>query len=209
MRAAELSLVHKRFGACLAALILQTFSVNSHAGLFTSDGANYEECMENRRGEIKNDAQFAIANSYCLSKHPPNMPPPPPVEEQVQSIRFDGLSAENRPNLLALINNINMNRVSVEVGELRIELINRNDFPISGVAVGILKKSGKVCTWVEEDYSDVYHCEAILDAKSSGSARCYVPNIEKRQPQTCLIGFDIKSTTSDAKRMLQRHRLGP
>ena len=37
--------------------------------IFSKDGNSYNECMENRRSEISNDAQYFIAQKYCRSLH--------------------------------------------------------------------------------------------------------------------------------------------
>jgi hypothetical protein len=39
---------------------------------FNKDGSSYNECMENRRSTIDNDAQYFIAQEYCRSKHADN-----------------------------------------------------------------------------------------------------------------------------------------
>lgn len=53
----------------LLSLVVFVYSSFANAWWFTSDESNFQECMENRRSDIKNESQMAIAAQYCRSKH--------------------------------------------------------------------------------------------------------------------------------------------
>ncbi|MDF3086373.1 hypothetical protein [Burkholderia sola] len=209
----------------LSAAGISVLLVSGHAvaGLFDSDGSTYEECMEARRNDIKNDGQLVIAGNYCRQKHPlPKMPakvdspaaaPPDPVELHL----IFGTTPANaiaRPAIASvLLTQVALAHDGQQFGSgartpdfkwyTRVDIINRNQFPLSAVIVGVTQRSGRRCDWEARNYSEVYQCNGYAGSGMSGSFRCDIPNSEKhRIGQYCMVGFGIEGTFADLNRYL-------
>jgi hypothetical protein len=200
--------------------VLLAISAPAFAGLFTSDGNTFEECMENRIDEIKTPNQHVIAAEYCRQKHPAPLDlstaklvsPPDPVElKLVQGTELNNAIA--RPEIAA----ISVRQIAVAHDGTafqsglrtpdfkwysRVDVTNRNRFPLSAIIVGLPVKEVSKCDWDEKAYSDIYQCDGYANAGMSGSFRCDIPDVERRHYQLCIIGLGIEGTNADLTRYL-------
>lgn len=206
----------KRKHLVSAALLLA--AADSGAWLFTSDGSSFEECMEKRRADIKNMSQHSIAADYCHKKHP--LPPAPIVDpfaqEKVDLYLVYGTDANSAP-VRSKLDLISIARVALEhdgsndYGYKSLDfkwysgltVNNRNAFPLSAVIVGLPKPGVRQCSWNEADYPEVYSCRGRAEGKTTGQFKCYIPGVEKRKLNYCLIGLGIEGTLSDVGRYLK------
>ncbi|WP_123957928.1 hypothetical protein [Cupriavidus necator] len=203
-----------------AALLLA--SIQAGAGIFTSDGSTYEECLENRRGEIKNPNQHAIASQYCRQKHPEPVldlgqfsqnPAPDPVALYLISGTDPKLSGARQVVSLLNIARIDMEHDGHSYGYgikspdfkwyASFSVTNRNSFPVSSVIIGIPKKGVRGCSWNESDYAEFYDCRGAASGKMTGKFKCYIPNVEKRNLSYCLTGLAIEGTNADVNNYLK------
>lgn len=183
------------------------------AGWFTSDGKSYEECMENRRGDIRNSSQYAIASDYCYAKHPP---PPPAQANPVEQV-FDYVViwiGSSESTLAELINKLTYNRINVVQDEFQqyppyvtVDIFNRNDFPVVGVSIGMLKPKIKACSWDENSYADIYRCTGAALQHASGSFSCPIPNAERGVGRSCVVGFTVRGTPSNVRDLMNRNNI--
>jgi hypothetical protein len=196
---------------CISAALLLFVSGHAIAGLFTSDGDTFEECMENRIDETKTVPQYAIAEQYCRQKHPAPAPAPAKNADWVQAFPdptfhlFKGTDPQNivaRPAISAL-SMMNFAVTSDYRGAWygRVDITNRNRFPVSSIVVGIPAKGGQ-CSWNESLYAEIYKCDGQADIGMTGSFRCDIPGIEKKpRAYYCVIGLGVWATPADLKQL--------
>lgn len=198
-------------------------SAEADAGIFTSDGNSFSECMENRRQDIKNNSQYAIADAYCREKHHIFDPAAVVFVEPEQAVlySFSGTNSKAssaRPFITSLeITNLSVEHDGKDYGHglkshdfkwyLEFDITNRNDFPIAGLIIGIPKNRFKQCSWDEENYSEFYNCGGSAQGKMTGIFKCYIPKIEQRKINSCITGFAIYTTPTDANSFLKTHNL--
>lgn len=188
-----------------AALLVSAHAI---AGWFSSDGSTYEECMEARRDEVKNAAQFNIASNYCRQKHPlPKEAFDPstavlvdPVELHLVSIN-DPANGMARPAISAVsLTQIALDHEGVQYGSglrsfdfrwyIRADITNRNRFPLAALIVGVTPHGVTQCSWDTRSYAEVYQCDGYAGAGMSGSFKCNIPNSDKRRVgQYCVVGL--------------------
>ena len=177
--------------------------------------------MENRIDEIKTPNQHEIAAEYCRQKHPAVFDPStamsvtPPESAQLYLVNAtDPHNAIARPEIAA----IDMVRIAINHDGMefrggmkspdfkwysRVDITNRNRFPLSAIIVGVPSKKVSQCSW-NERYAQVFQCNGYAEAGMSGSFRCDVPSVvdEHGHFQYCIIGLGINGTSDDLKRDL-------
>ncbi len=159
---------------------------------------------------IKSDTAASAVTYACRLKFPAkNEPAYVAPEETVISV----LSAlgEVRPALNALITKIDVVSVTtVQTGtniygvksydygrHLNINVTNRNNFPINTIVVAIPKKKGPTCSWNSDFYAEIYKCKGTAGWLGSGQFTCQIPDLDRRNPMVCLVGFGILGTKSE------------
>ena len=190
--------------------LLVLFCSPAYAGWFTSDGSNFEECMENRRTDIKNYQQLGVASRYCSSKHP-SAPTPAPTPTMTTSTH-QVMAGSNNGRLQNLTKNINITDSAIkhdghDYGSgiksddfkyyQEVRVTNRNDFPVTGILIGVSKKIKGQCSWADKDYQEIYSCEGLARTKQSGEFKCYISDVVKRKYSYCVIGFNVYATDAD------------
>lgn len=200
-----------KIARCIILFLLLLSSKTAFPGWFTSDGSSVQECMENRRSDIKNDNQQKIAAQYCRSKFPA-----PAYIYETANI-YDVLAAgSNNSRFQNWTSNITWNDTSIKhYGKdygygvksndfryyLEIVATNRNEIPIAGLIIGISKKKGK-CSWDDKDYAEIYTCTGSASPKQTGTFNCDIPNVEKKKSYYCLAGFQVSATDSRFKEVI-------
>lgn len=186
-----------------------------YAGWFTSDGDTFEDCMENRRSDIKNQSQFRVAVQYCRAKHPVSTPS---YSYESPSIHPVMAAGSGNSRFYQFASNVTMTNSAInhhgkDYGYgvksdnfkyyLEINATNRNDFPITGLIIGLNSPptSGN-CSNDDKSYKEIYTCEGSADPKQTGTFSCDIPRIEKRKYSYCLIGITVYGTDTDFKRVI-------
>ncbi|MDN7445652.1 hypothetical protein QZM64_41545 [Burkholderia cepacia] len=197
-------------------------SAHAVAGLFGSDGSTYEECMEARRSEVKNTAQYTIAADYCRQKHPlpklvdPFDPATAVPEDPVELHTISGLDPANaiaRPAIAALaLTHVSVAHDGQQYGGVRspdfrwftrADITNRNRFPLTAILLGVTQRGTKRCDWSARQYTEVYQCHGYAGSGMSGSFRCDIPDSEnRRNADYCVVGLGITSSRADLNRYL-------
>ena len=197
-------------------ILVVLVSLPAYAGWFTSDGDSFEDCMENRRGEIKNQSQMIVARQYCRSKHP--LPSTPSYSYESPSFHQIMSAGSNNTKFWQYTANVTMTNSSIshhgkDYGSgirsddfsyyLEINATNRNEFPISGLIIGLNSPPVKGnCSVDDKSYKEIYTCAGNANAKQTGSFSCDIPRIEKLKYSYCLIGLTVYATESDFNRVI-------
>lgn len=183
----------------------------SYAGWFGP--SNFQDCVLEGMKGVNGDQAARMVAMACRQKFPekPAIPIAPSPPAEVAEMHSFMATSANRPTLNLLISQIQINRMStvthgrdygygVKSGDfgyhLEIEVTNRNDFPIYGLAVGIPKSGTKKCGWSEIDYAEIYECTGNVGGGVSGSFRCDIPRIQNRRVSVCGIGFAYYGTAT-------------
>lgn len=201
----------KKFQAILIFLIAIIFTINSYA--WNPFGPNnFEDCVLDGIKNAKSDQAANAVMSVCRRKFPDKSPPAPVVTYDPPGVRlFSGLGM-NRPNLNALISNLNItaSRVvqtgtnsygikSYDYGHhLSVEITNRNDFPVNTIEIGLNSLKNGTCTWDDKNYSEIHRCFGQANSRASGVFRCDIPRIENRNIRFCVTGLGIYGTEADS-----------
>jgi hypothetical protein len=193
--------------------LLVLFCSPVYAGWFSSDGSNFEECMENRRTDIKNSQQLGVASRYCSSKHPSaSTPTTTYTQHEVLAVDSNNTRLQNYTSNLN-ITALNIKHDGHDYGSgiksddfkyyQELVVTNRNDFPISGLIIGLhkVKKAG-LCSWDDKDYREIYSCEGTALAKQSGVYKCYIADAYKNKFPICVVGFNVYATDADFKSVI-------
>jgi hypothetical protein len=190
----------------------------SYAGWFGP--SNFQDCVLEGMKGVNGDQAAKLVAMACRQKFPEKATPPTPAAEVRELHSFSAATA-NRPSLNALILKIESNGTLVESHgkdfgsgvksadfgyHLVYEVINRNDFQIFGIEVGIPKRPG-ACSWSAQDYSEIYDCDGQARENQSGKFRCDIPRIEKRKLATCIIGFTIYGTSAEIKEFMSKKNI--
>jgi len=192
---------------CISAVLLLA-SAHAAAGMFTSDGNTFEECMENRIDETKTEVQYGIAAQYCRQKHPApvvHLDIPDPWAHGVPQLRVvvgtDTEYAKARPVIAAVaLTHVTITSDS-QSWYSRVDITNRNRFPLSALIVGFAARGVNQCDWNPKSYTEIYECDGSADSGMSGSFRCNIPGVEQRtDAHYCIIGIGVTATPDDLKR---------
>ncbi len=199
------------------------------ASLFTSAHAQwwnplapktFEDCVLQGMKGVNSDQAANAVLLACQQKFPGQAnSAPPPVEQSTPRLAlFLGTDAD-RPALRDLIAKIDSNHLSVATHgtnygsgirsadfgyHVELEITNRNDFPLSALAVGIQRRPGK-CGWRDEDYVEIHRCAGFVPEKFSGKFRCDVPRAQSRNLSACIVGFGIYGTDAQIDAFMREH----
>lgn len=179
---------------------------------------SYEDCVLDGIKNAKSDQAANAVMFACRKKFPDKTPAAPSVVYEPPGVRvFSGLGM-SRPNLNALISNLDItNSRVVQTGSnmygvksydyghhLSIEVTNRNEFPIQNIEIGLNSKDGK-CSWDDKNYSEIHYCSGQASARASGVFSCNIPRIENRKVRFCITGIGIYGTEEDSDRFKSKY----
>jgi hypothetical protein len=200
-------------------IIATTLACSSHA--WTLFGPkNFEDCVLDGVKSAKTEQASNAVIMACRNKFPPKSnPSAAPKIESPEHFIFSGLGS-NRPQLNLLINNIKINHLKViqtgtnvygvksyDYGHyLSAEITNRNEFPITGIEIGLSGGKGN-CTMNDRDYSEIYTCEGLAGSRQSAAFKCYIPRVESRKFFTCITGLRVYGTPSDVQGFMARYQI--
>lgn len=204
-------------------IALAMLSLHATAGVFTSDGGTYEECMMNRIDQATTTNQYIIVAEYCRQKHPLPQAPAQTAPEAVAPdpaglVIVQGTDPSNaiaRPVIAKLdLTQAVLTHDGQMFGNMpspdfrwyeRLDVTNRNSFPISALVVGLPSRDAKRCAWDAKQYAQIYQCDGYAEGGMSGSFKCYIPDVEKRRVNFCVVGLGIYGTNADVNRYLPHH----
>lgn len=188
----------------------------SHAGLFGP--SNYEECILSEMKSAKSDRAASAIAAACYSKFPPKAA----KETSYDYPGLKGLSALGayRPTLDSLLGNLTISHVStVQQGTksgtytsydyghyLSVEVLNRNDFSVDGLDIGIPKYDS--CSFSDTDYDEIFACKGGASARTSGVFKCDIPRLENRNVnRVCITGLYLYTTYDEVMKFMKRYKI--
>jgi hypothetical protein len=163
------------------ATFIFVFCSTANAGLFGP--SNFEECILDQMKGIKSDTAANAVTYACRAKFPPKEVPK--VEQKRDGLpRIDIWDKPYNPTIFNTINIIK----GVD-GQYSFELTvtNQSKLDLTGIFIGIPKKSNGKCEQEQSSYREIYSCEGTLNRSTTNTMYC-----SKFKGSYCIVG--IKGT---------------
>lgn len=194
-------------------LLIVFFPLSVKAGWFGP--SNYEECVIEGVKTAKNQAAVAAVNNACNLKFNSNL-------EYDQQFLFSSLSSF-RPALNALLAKIEILGMGIKKSEyvdinfyvkkdvkeyLGVQVMNRNDFSISGIEVGVTKFNLSNCSPYLNDYNLVVACSGNAEPRRASEFGCVFPGVDiNKISGLCITGFYYYDSASNVNKFMKNYKI--
>ena len=183
-------------------------AVPCSAGFFGP--SSFDECILNEMKNAKTDVAAKAILFACRAKFPSkDQAPtePSPKYETPADWRISALGT-GKWGIYEQIKKLEVRKLKSVEGSSGtgyytvLEITNKNDFPIVGVEISVLRAKERKCDWSDDSYAEIYSCFGSVTSMASGSLRCEMPDVHSRNINFCLTGFYINGTKERIDRFI-------